>query len=831
IKKNAMIRKMLQLEADETECIILQLRKANMIPGDPERFLDGIGKWDKIVAFGSEKEFGKAYRTIQAEQFKLARKLQAAIEAKPPREAPVKAPVRPVEPSKAKIRPTAARIRIPKELNSLAAKARTFRKAVNFANAAKGKLSRAESEALKQTTQGDLKKFWEGVKDRDTLEQRSMIQHKSETDKLEDALKTEAMFNRADTELQRLNSGKARKAYQAVARALWDTSANIKRELLRTSGSLGKEAVIRHDLIKGATALSKHMINQAREKVFNGLSKAEGVTLDRIIQSRRTIAIDKYKAGMKHPEGLGLKEHQAFLDTIPKETFTRLNERANIFFKTMAEQVVKLERAGILSRESAALLLNRGDYSPRQFIQHIDPERTYTFGGKKITVQDSGIKALDEGSYRALNNNSRLFMAQVIARTQARIFRNEANKAMFDLAKESPNNGVVRLSKVVGKTKKGEPIMQEIPAGHEVVNVMIKGEAVDLIMPRDMAREWVTADPLINAQLANVIGWVGGAKVLKAMATGINPEFALTNMPRDIAHVWLTTKEYSPHLPVAAGQMAKDYLAVAKDTFTRRGRWLEFLNEGGGMDFLTHQGRITTKTSGVLSGFQKYLGYIGETSEAWTRLALRERAIINGKPNHEATWIARNYLDFSQGGSWIKAADSAVPYLNASVQGTRGIFRAAGEDPATFTYKVAEVGILSAGLYMANRNINQDCLNSISDAEKANNFIITTPLKYTDEEGNIRYLYFRIAKDQGQKIVSTLFENIAAKLSGDEIDIDQAVMAASEFISISPTERIPPSMDAAVGYLANKDFWRNKDIWPGPVVEPKEEFRPTTHPA
>ncbi|KKL81213.1 hypothetical protein LCGC14_1997020, partial [marine sediment metagenome] len=80
LKKNAMIRKMLQLEADETEGIILQLRKANMIPGDPERFLDGIGKWDKIVAFGSEKEFGKAYRTIQAEQTKLARKLQAAIE-------------------------------------------------------------------------------------------------------------------------------------------------------------------------------------------------------------------------------------------------------------------------------------------------------------------------------------------------------------------------------------------------------------------------------------------------------------------------------------------------------------------------------------------------------------------------------------------------------------------------------------------------------------------------------------------------------------------------------------------------------------------------------
>jgi len=928
LEKNAMVRKMLECNSDEIEAVILQIRDAQLIPGDPERFLNGVGKWDKLVAFGSQAEFYKAYRLMQSEQFALAAKIQADIEGK-------------------------TTIRIPKDLQNLAAKARTYTKAVNFASAAKGKLRPEEIKALQkifpakkplqplskkgiktirtsagtieipsnelnvkwdkalevifdygnqtaagrpiqpglsrslsmgdtveyegknwlvmpqgwqdvsQLTQGQigklvgplkiplppkrpttkttvrttdlgidqLKKFWQGVQDRDYLEKQSMIQHRSQTEKLMDALKVERMFNKSDTELQRMNIGKIRKNYQKVARAIWDTSSNVKRDLLKKGGALGREAMIRHDLIKGANAKATRIINDACDKIYSGLTKAEEITLNRIIQSRRTITIDKYKPEMKHPGGLGLKEHQAYLDSITENTFMKLNARADIYFQTMNDQVNQLLKAGIISRESAAGLLSKGDYSPRKFIQHIDPERTYTFGGKKITVWDSGIKALEEGSYKNMENNSRLLLSEVVSRTQARIFRNQANQALYNLAKDMPENGVVRLSEIVKVTKKGKPVFQKTPAGFERLGVMVDGQMRVLLMPSDMAREWVSADPAVSLQWANAVGWVSGAKLLRPMATGLNPEFALTNLPRDIAHAWLVTYEYSPHLPKAVGQLVRDYTAVAKDTFTRQGRWLDYLNEGGGMEFLTHQGRITGKTSGLWSGLQKYLGWAGETSEIWTRLALRERAIRNGKPNHEATWIARNYLDFSQGGSLIKGADSAVPYFNAAVQGTRGIFRAAKEHPATFTYKAAEIGVLSTGIYLANKYGNPECWESVSDYDKANYFIVTTPLSYIDEEGNKRYLYFRVAKDQGQKIICTMFENLMAKSLGEDIDVEQVSQAAKEFIPLSPTERIPPMMDAMIGYLSNKDFWRNEDIWKGPQVEPKEEYRPTTHPA
>lgn len=837
LEKNAMIRKMLECNPEETESVIIQLRKANLIPRDPERFLTGLRKWDKITAFGSEKNFNNTYKLLMSEQAKLAQKIQADIEGK-------------------------ATVRIPKSLSALAQAARQFRKPSNFANtikAKKVKLSETEQAALQETVKGDLKAFWKAVQDRDYLEKQSQIQHKSQAEKILDAAAAEKAYNQADIELQRLNQGGIRKVYQGVARAVWDTSATVKRDLLKQGGALGKEAIIRHDLIRGAAPKSARILQTAGDKIYSGLNKSEQIILNRIIQSRRIIAIEKYRADVKHPAGLGLKEHQAYLDSVPSKLFMRLNKRADAYFAEMKSQLAQLRKAGIISQESYRSLLEKGDYSPRNFIQHIDPERTYTFAGKKITVRDSGIQALDEGSYRALENDSRALLAQVVTRTQARLFRNEANKALYELARQIPDNGVVQLSKVLKVTKKGVPVYQKPPGGFEQVDVMIDGQPRPMLMPSGTAREWVTMTPAVSSQFANIVGWLSGAKILRPMATGINPEFALTNLPRDIAHAWITTHEYSPHIPIAAAQMirtygktapeafgihpikgakalltGKDYKTVWKDTFNRQGAWLDYINEGGGMSFLTHQGGGGTyraKVGGRFSTLRDVLGYLGETSEIWTRLALRNQALRNGKPPYEATWIARNYIDFSQGGSFAKGLDTAVPYLNAGIQGTRGIFRAAKERPGTFVYKMAEIGTLATGLYLANKQSNPECWESVSDHDKANYFIITTPLSYQDEEGNTRHLYFRIAKDQGQKLTCTLFENMMAKYLGEDIDVDQITKAAQELITITPNGVIPPILDATLGYFANVDFWRNDEIWKRGDIEPAQEYTQFTHPA
>lgn len=665
-----------------------------------------------------------------------------------------------------------------------------------------------------------------------------------ETQKIAQAV--ENVYNASDIELQRVKEAQKGigKLWRKVKRAVVDTSANIKKGLLKEGGKYGKEAIVRHDLIKGSSSKATKIINDATKKIYKDLNKDDSKLLDRIIQSRRIIAIDAYKpakpgdkalfASIKHPGGLTATEHQEFIDSIPEAKRKQLNEKADVFFKEMKNQLDALHDAGLLTDHLHDVLTKAGDYEPRRFIQYIDPESTYTFGGKTISVPNSGLKKLDTGSYEALENDSQLLLAETVRRTQARVFRNNANQSLWQMIQDVPDNAIVReaeIENISDLTSGAKYTYKKAPGGYQKISVVVKGIHREMLMPTELAKEWVISDPAINANVANLVGWMSGSKILKPMATGLNPEFAVANLPRDIAHILLTTEEYSPILPVALGQMAKDLNAVKKDAFTRSGRWLDYIDEGGGMEFLTHQGSITSKTQGVLNDVQTALGYLGETSEIWTRLALRERALRNGKTNIEATWIARNYLDFGQGGQLAKAVDTAVPYLNASIQGTRGIFRAAARDPATFSWKVSQLGMFAIGLALANRYGNKEAWDNVSSHEKANNFIITTPLSYKDKNGQKRYLYFRIPKDQGQKLICSVYENLMAKFLGDEIDVDQVTDAARGLVVMTPSELLPPTMDAMLGYASNKDFWRNQDVWKGAEVVPKEEYTKYTHPA
>lgn len=690
-----------------------------------------------------------------------------------------------------------------------------------------------------------------------------------------DTGKVEWMYLESERLLAEKRKPSFKRAFRGAKRALIDTSGNVKRDLIKDLGPLGKEAAIHHDLIAGANSKAERLFDKAAKPIYKGLSKNEEMMLNRAIQSRRTVAISDYRKvdeaavdaleaqgrilaerierwggkarekaerelekvnkekdkllakGIRHPHGLTGEQHDKFLKKVPKE----IDERADLYFKEMENVLGELKSEGLIDQESFELLKSKGDYSPRRFIQHIDPERTYIISGRTITIPDSGIKALDAGSQQVMETNSRLLLSSVISRTQARIFRNRANKAAYDLAEEIPDNGIFTLAKVYKTTKEGKPIYQEAPAGHTKIKAMIDGKTKEMIMPDEYAKEWLTRDPLINEQMANMFGWISGSKLLKPMATGLNPGFALTNFPRDIGHVFIVTSEYSSFFPKFLAQMGKDLEATKEDAFLRKGRFIDFVDEGGMMTFLTHQGKPFKDANAKIMAAQKVMGYAGETSEIWTRLALRERALREGKPPHEATYIARNYLDFSQGGNVMKALDTGLPYLNAGVQGTRGIFRALADRPYQTLWKFAQLGALASGLYLANRYFNKECWDQIPDRDKVNNFCITTPFSFKDKNQNERFLYFKIAKDQGQRVACTIFENLMARALGEEVNADQITQSIQEFIPMIPSQNIPPSIDAMMGYYANKDFWTNKDIWRGDKITPREEYTAYTHPA
>jgi hypothetical protein len=642
-----------------------------------------------------------------------------------------------------------------------------------------------------------------------------------------------AMYDLAAEEMAKKTAITWEKVKSKFVTGALDVSGNIKDAVMKVDPDFGKQMVMRRDLVAGASSRASNMIEEYRGMVFDGLSGDEKTILDSIIQSKRTAGIDDYKGlgAEKHPMGYGGVEHMDFMDslekTLPKEVYADLHARADLYFEAMQEQLKMRFDEGLLSKE-AYTDLSKHRYSPRWFMQHLEDSRTSIHG--RISPPEKHIKALEGGSENLLWNNAEDLLSQTVYRTQDLIFKNRANKALHEFAQVAPQSGIAREAKVVRYTKDGKAVFEDAPGGHSKVGVFVDGERKEIIMPNKFADEWVVSDPLVSHGMAEFLQWMTGTKIVKLLATGINPAFALRNMPRDIALVWQSTHEYSKHMPIALGQMAGDFATVAPDVFKRTGRVKDYVNEGGGMNLLSHYGRLsgTGNIGGKIDDLQKVLGWVGETSEIWTRMALRERALKNGKSAEEATWIARRYLDFSQGGNVIKGLDNALPYLNAGIQGTRSLFRAAKEAPGEFAWKSAQLGMLAGGLYLANQSINPEAWKQVSDRDKEANFIITTPLSYTDSANQTRYLVVKIPKDQGQRVFTSFVESLMAHQFEGKYPTEQQLLAIGDLASFGSW---PPVVSAAMAYMGNKDSWTMDDVWKGPKVNPGEEYTQDTAPA
>ncbi len=629
-----------------------------------------------------------------------------------------------------------------------------------------------------------------------------------------------------------------------------DVGAPWKRRLAKNLS--GARVIAYHDKSRGASSEALHQFNVAEKEISGILPHDSEFLFNNMIQFRRMIELEKLKGmGYKKSHGLTAKELEEYLvdvKTQHPDTYKQLEKAADLYYKKISqEQLDQLVSEGLMTKEVRDhLLKTHAHYSPFTFIQHIDPTiSTVNVKGAKVSVPDSGVKALAEGSEQELVNNWRLNLGQIIERTQGRIFKNRANRELRDYVVKNPVNDLgVEIEKPKSFVKegpnKGAPVWDELPIGRERIYVMQNGKQYAMTMPTRIARTWVTSNPQADREFLRGIQWASGAAIVKPLATGVNPEFALANIPRDLAHIWFVTKEYSPVVPIAWAQMAKDMAEVAGDVVKRKGLYEEYVKRGGGMDFLTTQGQLkgtkpweaVTPTDEIIDQMSSVLKWSGETSELWTRLALMNRALKNGKSMDEATWIARSYMDFALGGTWAKTIDNGVPYFNAAIQGTRGIFRAIKEDPALATFKAAQVVTAGAGLAYWNRTVNKDCWEHISDYQKVRNWIVTTPFTYKDENGDTRYVYMSIPKEQSQRVFSAIGEELTEKNMTGRANFEKIKMGANDAIPISPVDigtRLPPTMSAILSYPTNKDFWRNQDIWKGRKgISPKEEYWNTT---
>lgn len=646
-----------------------------------------------------------------------------------------------------------------------------------------------------------------------------------------------------------------------IDKALFDRSGPLRSKLEKTPE--GALAARRLALSAGATAKASREADIAIREVYKDripgmpvwktMAKEKKAQLDKLIMLRRFRTIKSYNPKWSEKGNPLTAQTEEFYSTkinqmkeeLGEEQFADLARRSNTFFENIIRPLDDMLESGVISKDEWTKL-SRFSYSPVRWIEELDtPIAQYTGkDGRAISINKSGIEPLSSGSKKLIETDTEQFLEEVIMRTNSISSRNRANQALYGYAKASPDNEVVRLKRPKGAAK--EDWVE--------IKVMEAGDAKHMYMAKEYTDQWSVNSSFLGENAKKFIQYSSGAPVTRYFATGpANPEFALTNFPRDVMYNMLVSDQYSAFMPFAAKQYTEDLVEVMGDAVFRKGQYENYIKEGGGMEFLSQQG-IPGSTGGSKMGrsstgdLENIMAYFNTTSEIINRLAVRNRAIKNIKKAtaksqgirvedvvltkdqmEQATFEARTTIDFDQGGMLAKATNEGIPYFNAAQQGLRGYARSWKKNPTKAAAYAAQLMGLYGSIHYINRSMNPEGTADTPEYIRDNYLNVTTPLSFIDEEGDRRYLGLRFPVDHssvGLKIAAeALVDKSMNNRTPSDVEIsaiDQAGRMLESQFGIVPGVTMPPLISALIAYKGNYDWWRDSPVWTGEQGIPAE---------
>lgn len=717
---------------------------------------------------------------------------------------------------------------------------------------------------------------------------------------------------------------KFERAIVKAGNALTDRQTKARR-VLNKSGF--KETVDYMVTRLGASAYAKHLANKAHKLTFDRLTKADVRNLEEIILNKRIIAIDKNRAdrGMNpklHQGGMTGISAQKALDGYRTELgakkFAELERRADNYFDAYRGLLKTMKDEELITQETYDLFAEV-DYQPTQFLQFLEDmdgnflaEELDQFEGSGLTAEQ--IKSFKGGSTGSQFMDSQTMLQRsILVRSKAvfvnrmnRSLANEFQPAMRRLAqlevkenltkaeqkqlrhlKELRNN--VIMDEIVGFTKSGKPkyrLSETGKKGWSPVYYFKDGVRHRMFLKDSFHQSFTdTNNQILNATTREAISKGTGTRLIKSFATGNNPLFFITNIPRDLAFVLAFSKEYgtgpTTFVPSQIPKLIADFAKGSKSALMMDEVYDQYIKYGGGMDFLTLQGRygkegiffrdnskiadkiydiknvgIGRRVKDVMDAIRRF----NTASEFATRIALFQRSIknqlkernvkdINTLDKAEQDLIytravrsAREITDFNQGGKASKALDSALPYFNAAVQGTRSAVENFKTRPLETSSRILQIGGAFAAMSttaaiaiissikdeddeeiakMSNEEIYFETLKAVSPYDLRNYYIY--PLGKKDAKGNWRYV--RIAKSQTLSPFLNMAEHYVrdfyAKQAGIEYKQDLGKeMYETVNLNILPVSLNPmdaatriPIVDAAFAWSGIDSYTGNPLDW------------------
>ena len=632
---------------------------------------------------------------------------------------------------------------------------------------------------------------------------------------------------------------------EGAKKQLIDRQSKIKNAVL----SLGlRNAYDRIVNKSGASARANDKYRRAEKKIYSGLSEKDIETLDKIIFARRVIQIDENfdQRGQQRPKHpLGYKSENANFELaelknkLGEEKYNDLIKRSDAYFEEFRSILKDLYDAGLVSEEMYNDL-RTNNYQPRKFIEHV-----YDFENSEFLIRDSGlsqqqIKAIKEGSEKDLIMSSRFLLGSYLLSSSKRIFTNRANTAVAEaIGKDGSNDWVRSLD------EKTDP-----DPGFTRVYYFEDGVQKQFQLRSDLKKELDNVSSLAgtDGKVGRFFSMLSGTPAVKLMATRANPLFAFKNFPRDLGHILFFTNVYDKHnLYYATYLIFGDFIKGLKSSIQDTQDFREYMDLGGGMDFISIQGRDGNFVSrSAINKTVEGIGKLGEWSEVGFRIGVYRRFKDDGiaefekkngvKPEGEdllqikerAVAKAREIIDFSQGGEAVKAADKFVPYLNAAFQGFRVGATYVANNPKKFASKFvqAQMGLLALSFFNALISDDED-MEAIPEHTRLMNFIIMLPWTRVDEEGKKRRAYIQIPKTQqaapffalmdvaNRKIINEVFGK-EYSISKDEyayiINGARKGLPIGDDDAITELTSMVPIFNAAFTYKSNYDSFRDRMI-------------------
>jgi len=663
-----------------------------------------------------------------------------------------------------------------------------------------------------------------------------------------------------------MNLGTFAKIKGKLAKATVDVGSEVNLIIdksIKVAGgeesALLKAVRIEKDFINGTNTKAGLKIEQVNSAIYNQLSRKETKMLDDLIFLRNELGLKKFhddelvrlKAkrktesskpelrkideeinriqNYKHAGGKKITAYDGvvddYLSVLPSNVRGKINNLTDNYFAVFRESVDELLESGLID-ETSASQFKRREYMPKKYLQYIRGEKDYVIKNKRITVHDNGIKKMKTGDEGFLFNNSKLLLYDFITSSKNRIQRNNADRALDSLLKTKKNGYEGIGYKLKDNTSK-------VKEGYTRIEFFEGGRKKYIALEDDFASGWVVSDPVIGPRVMNAVGWMTGSKIIKATATGYNPAFAITNIARDMAFITLNEHgAYSNFLPYAYGQMIRDMTKVSRDVRKKEGRYLDYINEGGGMSFLSRPLRgdaFSGKVANVYQFTERMLGKIGEYSELTTRIAFRERLIKNGLSPKEATWRARSYMDFSKGGQISRTMEAFIPYANANIQATRGMLK--GMKDKRWWIKAGQITALKYGAYKwaTSSKENQEVYDRISDTQKFSNLIIPVPALRSENPntGESKPLAIKIPLDSGQQLVGGIMEMAFAYNENKRLPDYHYDQIAKIVGSLAPIDvgRLSPTINVMIALNSGKRYPYKTDIYLGGEKNVEESLK------